>query len=510
MEQSQKATAQIPLKQKIKFEGNPTKWDHHRGGWANAFASLSPLSTPDGVLCVSAVEEWICDNQVIDEPWVGFLHQAPRNNYPYYPDLERLFDDESYGVTFRKSMDKCKGLFVLSQLAKGYLTKRLSVPIVHILYPFTPFKEDKLFDWETFDQDETKKVLFVGEYLRNYQAFYDLQVPTGYQKYLLRSTDVNYDRLFDCSRQRITLRRNDSVMMLDRVTDEEYDQLLSSSIVFLNLYDATSTTTVIECLARNTPLVVNRLPGVTEYLGEGYPLLYDTLEEATALLASRDTLVQATEYLKLQPMKTKLTYEHFLQSFARSSIYRSLPLPPSKRGDPKQTKVPQFDLTVVICCYKRVNKLPELLTRFTQQDYSGTFEMILWNNNRETQDEVEEICKPHMQALNIRLIQSSENYYCIIRLAVAKLMRSNLLLICDDDVVPEKSYISTFIAKYKQHGPRVALCCRGHVFAPHTLNEEEPQTVWDQCEEWDNKILKFFDERAPDRQVCAVQVHQTS
>ncbi len=497
----QQESSKIPLKQKIKFEQNPTKWDHHhRGGWGRAFGTLGALCTPDGVLCVSSLEEWITDDRVIDEPWVGFVHQAPRSNYRHYPDLERFFDDGSYGECFRKSMDKCKGLFALSRTAKDYLSERISVPIACIFYPFTPFEEDKLFNWRKFELSE-KKILFIGEYLRNYQAFYDLQVPPGHQKVLLKCPDVNYDKLFDCNRQPISLRRNDSVVVLDRVPDDEYDDLLCSSIVFLSVYDATSPTTVIECLARNTPIVVNRLPGITEYLGDGYPLLYDTLEEASALLGNKEMLIEATEYLQVHPIKAKLTYDHFLRSFASSSIYRSLPLPPSRKGDPQQTKFPQFDLTIVTCSYKRVDKMAELLRRFTQQDYTGTFELILWNNNVETQAQVEEICKPYMQVLNIRLIQSSENYYCIVRLAVSKLMRSNLLLICDDDVIPEKGYISTFVSKFKQYGPRVVLCCRGHVFSPHTLNEEEPQRVWDESEEWDNKILKFFDERVPDRQV---------
>ena len=101
-----------------------------------------------------------------------------------------------------------------------------------------------------------------------------------------------------------------------------------------------------------------------------------------------------------------------------------------------------------------------------------------------------------MSDLNVRLIQSSENYYCIIRLAVSQLMRSDVLLVCDDDVIPNTNYISKFMAKYEQYGPEAVLGCRGHVFREHSLDIEKPHLFWnDYCN------LKFFNEAQPDRQV---------
>ena len=483
------------LRRKIKFENEPTKWEHHRGGWSYAFETLEKLYAPDGILCVSAIEEWIVNDTAIEEPWIGFVHQVPENNYFYYPDLHRLVNN----AHFLKSLDNCRGLFVLSSVVKEYLLAHLrqAVPVVCVLYPMTPFPDSKAFCWEQFHQLEKKRVLFIGEFLRNYQSFYDLKIPNGYMKYLLKAPDVNFEKLLDCQKQRINLKTNASVTLHnERVSDEYYDELLSSSIVFLSLYDAPANTTVIECLGRNTPLVVNRLPGVEEYLGKDYPLFYDTLEDAAALLKDSERLLQASEYMKLHPIKQLLTRESFLESFISSSIYRCLPLPSSQQTDPDQIKFPQFDLTVVICSYKRVYNLQHLLQCFKKQDFRGSFEIILWNNNFETQNEVTSIAAPYMQDLNMRLIQSSENYYCIIRLAVPKLMRSEILLICDDDVVPNTSYISTFISKYKTYGPRVVLCCRGHVFAQHYLNEEEPHKFWDEYES-----MKFCDENHEDREV---------
>ena len=495
------ATHSIPFsyRHKIKFEDNPTYWDHHRGGWTYAFNTLRRLEAPDGILCISAVEEWILDDKPIKEPWVGFVHQVPRNNYRWYPDLERLVTNEH----FLESLSSCHGLFVLSRTVKQYLQTHLDIPnlVVCVLYPITPFG-NKVFNWDMFNSLSPKRVLFIGEFLRNYQAFYDLKVPEGFQKLLLKPSDVNFDKLLDCNKQKITLNKNNSVALYtDRISDDQYDNLLSSSIVFLNFFDAAANTTVNECIGRNTPLIVNRLPALEEYLGKEYPLFYETLEDAAAFLLDTEKLVKASQYMNSLSIKNRLTQENFLQSFASSSIYRSLPLPQSQTSDGTQTKFPKFDVTIAICSYKRVYNLRNLLECFEKQDYAGRFEIILWNNNDETQEEVAKISAPYKKNLNIRLIQSSQNYYCIVRVAIAKLMQSDVLLICDDDVVPKPNYLSTFMKKYQEYAAkydsRVALCCRGHVFAQHSLNAEEPHKFWEEY-----KHMKFYNEEQQDREVC--------
>ena len=64
-----------------------------------------------------------------------------------------------------------------------------------------------------------------------------------------------------------------SVEVMEHLSDSAYDELLSDIVVFLNLIDASAVNTVIECIVRNTPLIINRLPAIVEILGEDYPLL---------------------------------------------------------------------------------------------------------------------------------------------------------------------------------------------------------------------------------------------
>lgn len=93
-------------------------------------------------------------------------------------------------------------------------------------------------------------------------------------------------------------KRHQSVTMLDFVTNEAYDTLLAESIVFINLVDASACNTILECIARATPILVNPLPAVVEYLGVDYPLYYTEIDEAAYLLTKRDKLEEAHQYLK--------------------------------------------------------------------------------------------------------------------------------------------------------------------------------------------------------------------
>lgn len=87
------------------------------------------------------------------------------------------------------------------------------------------------------------------------------------------------------------------VEIITHVDDLEYDKLLSKSIVFLNLVDAAAVNTLLECVIRSTPIVINKLPATIEVLGENYPLFYNQLEEVDKLL-TEENVENAHCYLK--------------------------------------------------------------------------------------------------------------------------------------------------------------------------------------------------------------------
>lgn len=103
-----------------------------------------------------------------------------------------------------------------------------------------------------------------------------------------------------------------SVEQIESLSNQEYDKLLSNSIVFLKLEDCSAVNTIIECIVRNTPIIVNRLPATIEYLGHNYPLLYSSIEEAENFTLK--DIQKAHVYLSKMD-KTPFTADTFLNGF---------------------------------------------------------------------------------------------------------------------------------------------------------------------------------------------------
>jgi hypothetical protein len=432
-------------------------WDHHRDGWGRVERLVQERFTcPDGVLFISAVEDQLFGVAPIEEPWVGILHQVPRHDLPGFPDVDRFLKLDAW----RASEPHCLGLWTLTEYVRQFLVRSgVRVPVGVLPYPSA--RDVPMFEWRRFAGRERPRLLHVGEFLRDYQAFFDLDVP-GWQKQLNEPTDwaLWSDKL----------RVNDSVQVVPAVEDAEYDQLLTESVVFLHLRDAPANTVIVECLARGTPVCVNRVGGVEEYLGADYPLYHDG--DAPAVLQDR-ARIRAAHLFLLERRERFGSDQQFLDRIANSAIYRSLPVPPSLQGDFRR-----FDLTVLIAVYARLHNLREQLDRFVRQNDAPSFEIILWNNDGSNASEVDDIVRELASDLTIRVIHCSANVYCSMRWAVPALARSETLLICDDDVLPEPHYIRTLYDAHRRLGPESAVCLRGHVFRPHRLDLDDPARVW--------------------------------
>ena len=113
-----------------------------------------------------------------------------------------------------------------------------------------------------------------------------------------------------------------SVDIINQLTNDQYDELLTKNIVFINVVDASGINTVIECIVRNTPILVNNHPAVVEMLGKNYPLyftsgasLYEINNEIVTLL-SRPTIIQKTNIYLQRLNKTKYTIRYFIKQMS--------------------------------------------------------------------------------------------------------------------------------------------------------------------------------------------------
>lgn len=295
------------------------------------------------------------------KPWYGFIHHTFDTTHSEN-NCKTLLEQEDFIV----SLQTCRGLIVLTQYLKTQLEQALKckgfadVP-VHVLYHPMEFVDND-FTMDKFKANNNKKIVQIGAWLRNPYAIYQMELPRNKDydiiKTHLKGTEMdlyfappdfienitmalyeNEHPIVNCiscmCRTSSIISRNvslypvnkysqgvielltfnhNSVSILEKLSNVEYDNLLAENIVFLNLVDCSAVNTVIECVVRNTPLIVNRHPALEELLGKEYPGFYNTLLEASMMCVSLVAIEKINSYLQTLD-KSRYKLQNFISDF---------------------------------------------------------------------------------------------------------------------------------------------------------------------------------------------------
>ena len=337
---------------------------HHRSGWRYAMEALYSLHNAEGVRFETFLEDpfaWehphegirspsdllfalrspVYQNRLTSEerrivpfrePWVGFLH-----NPPQMPDW--FHQQESLQAIFAKpiwqeSLDHCLGLFALSEYAASWVRQVTGKPVSVLVHPTEI--PNLCFDFDRFLANPSKRIVQIGWWLRRLGAIDRLPIardnPLGYEKVrLVPSFFPGAAGYIAKQREREFAREGlpepehaANTIELSHLPNDAYDQLLSENIMFVYLYDANANNAVIECLARATPLLVNRLPAVEEYLGPDYPLYFSDLVDAANKVQDLARVRAAHEYLLASELRLRLDGESFRRNLVNSEVYHLL------------------------------------------------------------------------------------------------------------------------------------------------------------------------------------------
>lgn len=299
--------------------------DDHRSGWKYAMSGLDQIHNEHGILFNGFLEESFCwptdcsrrNNLPYTEPWVGVLHCPP--NMPQWFQYEQSPQSILNSENWRLSIESCKGLFTLSKYLKNWLLDNVDVPVSSLVHP-TGEPADK-FSTSAFAY--SKSVIAIGYWLRRFHNFYRLK--TNMNKIHIVTEWASKMMPIELEQHNICLSQKElqSVCQINFVNKSIYDSLLSRSIVFLDLYDCSASNTIIECIIRHTPILVNKLEPVVEYLGDDYPFYYSTLDDAERLLSSTSAILNAHDYLREMP-KEVFTKDYFCDSLVKSEVYKKL------------------------------------------------------------------------------------------------------------------------------------------------------------------------------------------
>lgn len=298
----------------------------HRGGWkvimqhviASEVVTLNRQQEQFHLIdCVESYFLW--NNRVMTEPWVGMVHYTP-DLPPTFPQFETL-QGVLAATSFRKSLLWCKGLIVFSKRNSDYLRRQLpEIHVVSVKHPFGITGRPNEFDISRFEKRRSSwKVAMLGQQYRRLSTLILIKVkyskvwlPGG--NHLTKSSfaerymrDAHAPKMYDLTA--FDIKYTDSF--------EEYDDFVLNNIIILDVFDAAANNAVLEAIAMANPIFVRRHEAIEEYLGPNYPLFFDALEEAEAIINSdRDLLVYmmaAHTYLKELPR-----HQFSLESFANS------------------------------------------------------------------------------------------------------------------------------------------------------------------------------------------------
>lgn len=335
----------------------------HRSGFKWLYDNIIPLNNPrsDLLLDLYADKTFNWNNTDVKLPytqsWIGICHHTFNTEFS---------DNNLYSLIenhyFIESAKHCKGLIVLSKTLQQKLTHELrnryiNIPVYSLSHP-TELTVPK-FDFNKFSINNNKKIVHIGAWLRNVFFFYNLNLgiydfgtksifsftsnKECIQKVALKGAEMdNYfcsdefldilkclnpddngcapicrgsdiDPVFNKWYSQFSTFINkikDSVVVLDKLNNDDYDQLLTENIVIINLIDASAVNTLIECVARCTPIIINKHPAVVEILGDKYPLFYNTQcsggisdnyflmnKEIDELLSKKGIIKKANDYL---------------------------------------------------------------------------------------------------------------------------------------------------------------------------------------------------------------------
>lgn len=306
-------------------------------------------------------------------PWVGFVHHTFNTQFGGN-NCVNLFKND----LFLQSLKTCKCLIVLSQYLAAKVRVALDAvgeTQVGVQVLYHPMElVDNVFSMDRFQSNPERKIVNVGAWLRNPYSIFEMPLeatwhnPLCISKAVLRGKDMGansepdwlmsvMDELpFDAKNPLADLgsicrptgaaaapesgmcrpifgvdapsnqhsaglvdmvhRQHDSVQIIEKLDDAAYDDLLAQNLVFLNLIDASACNTVMECIVRTTPLIVNKHPAVVEVLGDAYPGYYQNLPHAAEMLGDIAQITAIHDYLVALP-KDGFSMNTFVSGFSK-------------------------------------------------------------------------------------------------------------------------------------------------------------------------------------------------
>lgn len=286
----------------------------HLSGWPWVCQYLKAASKPDGILLDDFVEDSFGD-RITGRcvPWVGIFHHPPSTSALTKHSATAAHKYMEQPVVQNALRHMKLGITLASHFTEWMAEHRaVNCPMVTIPHPIEMPPENLHWDPKCLTNDRVE-IMHYGNYLKNTLALNHLPAVPGYQ-YIRVKGDRPWDERWDkrCRFSYRSVRKNyKQVKLVQRLTNSQLDEALRESICLFEYVGLAASNALLECIVRNVPVIVNRMPAAVEYLGRDYPLFYDNLGQAIGLM-NHNYIMAAHKYLKRMD-KTRYTIEYFMR-----------------------------------------------------------------------------------------------------------------------------------------------------------------------------------------------------
>lgn len=299
--------------------------DHMGEAWHEVFEIIKPSLSNYSMGVVGFMESHISgiteNDPCTDLPWIGIVHtppDLPEHRLYTYP-MGKLKQAADFEIpSWKKVRDQCLGLVALSEYHAAHLRDVTGKPVEAIRHPVPGGRTP--WSWEAFAANPDKCIIQPDERLARPFAIHMLP-ETGYQKVWWRdeklaSADVVALEEMFLKNQHILFDFMKEGVIVDALPGIDIRQAaLSKNIAFAHLYTNAIPSILMECLAGNTPILINPLPAVKEYLGDEYPLYYYSYEDAAQKAEDQALIKETHAYMDHLPLKKVLSIDSFLDQF---------------------------------------------------------------------------------------------------------------------------------------------------------------------------------------------------
>lgn len=272
-------------------------WNHHLegGGWKWVCSHIAKEyhSEKSNIKMFTAYEYQV-RNKIFD-PHIGWFHQV-------ISGPERSLSNIVKSDFWKNNKEYLLHAITVSKYQERFLREAGLKSVTTIYHP-TPLDVPS---WSLEKYSKKKQIYHVGFHCRNIDFYKRLSIVDS-------QTSFNYL----IPKEELIVKMPSSINVVPRVSATDYEKILTSSIVFMNLTDATANNTILECIARGTPVLVNPVGGIREYLGNKYPLFYDTLEEAKNLINDLDDNLLKNTHSYLLKLKNKYSIDLFTNKLGK-------------------------------------------------------------------------------------------------------------------------------------------------------------------------------------------------